>query len=360
MLGLAALAVVAAACAPNATQSSLEPQGSNARTIDALFWPVLWIAAAVFVLVEGLIVYFLFKYRHRAGRDRIPPQIHGNTKLEIGWTILPALVLVGVAVPTVATIFELARKPTGPEVVNVTVIGHQWWWEFRYTDPELQVAEGVPLTTANQLYVPAQRPVYLSLECDPDTQAGIGRAVIHSYWIPELFGKQDCIPGHVNHISFSADQPGSYEGACFEFCGLSHANMRTRVEALGEAEFSTWVEGQKQDAVTPPAGSAAEQGMNLFLNGTFAEGGVCIQCHAIQGPTTAGSEAAAAGLGGPNLTHFASRDCFAGCMFENRDTEQLAAWLRSPPAEKPGSFMPDYALTEPQIDALVAYLEQLK
>jgi cytochrome c oxidase subunit II len=105
VLGLAALAVVAVACAPNATQSSLEPHGSNARTIDALFWPVLWIAAAVFVLVEGLIVYFLFKYRHRAGRDRIPPQIHGNTKLEVGWTILPALVLVGVAVPTVATVF---------------------------------------------------------------------------------------------------------------------------------------------------------------------------------------------------------------------------------------------------------------
>jgi cytochrome c oxidase subunit 2 len=158
----------------------------------------------------------------------------------------------------------------------------------------------------------------------------------------------------VNHISFSADAPGSYEGQCFEFCGLSHANMRTRVEALGASEFSAWAEGQKQDATTPPAGSAAAQGMDLFLKGA------CIQCHTIEGPMSAGGTPAAGGLGGPNLTHFASRDCFAGCIYENRDTEQLAAWLRSPPAEKPGSFMPDYDLTEPQIDALVAYLEQLK
>jgi cytochrome c oxidase subunit II len=358
VLGLTALALVSAACAPNALQDSLQPHGSNARTIDNLFRPVFWIAAAVFFLVEGLILYFLFKYRHRPGRDRIPPQIHGNTRLEVLWTILPVLVLVGVAVPTVATLFDLARKPTGANVVNVTVVGHQWWWEFDYTDEDAQVASGTPLRTANELVVPVDRPVYLSLNCDPDAVTAIGRAVIHSFWIPELFGKQDCIPGHINHISFSADSAGTYYGQCYEFCGLSHANMRARVRALSGADYAAWLAGQKQDAATPPAGSLAAQGMNLFRGTAAGEGGQCIACHAVQGlQTLQGQEVA--GVGGPNLTHFASRDCFAGCSYDVHDQAQVAAWLRSPPAQKPGSFMPDYDLSEAQIKALVAYLEQL-
>jgi cytochrome c oxidase subunit II len=351
--GLLALVVTSAACAPNATQDSLKPHGPNARQIDNLFTPVFWIAAAVFVVVEGLILLFLFRYRHRKGSDRMPPQIHGNTKLEIGWTILPVIVLVGVAVPTVATLFDLARKPTG-DVINVTVVGHQWWWEFDYTDPSMQASTQppAPVKTANELYVPVNRTVYLSLKCDPDFQGGVGNAVIHSFWIPELFGKQDCIPGHVNHITFSADSAGTYYGQCYEFCGLSHANMRERVVALSGPDFDAWAQGQRQDGATPAAGSLADQGRQFFF-GTNGQGGQCLQCHAIQG-TQAGA------IGGPNLTHFASRDCFAGCIFDNHDPEQVAAWLANPPARKPGSNMPNYHLSEDEINALVAYLEQLK
>jgi len=149
-----ALALVAAACAPNASQDSLRPAGPYAEKIDNLFRPVFWIATLVFFVVEGLLLYLVVRYRHRHGRQGIPPQVHGNQRLEIAWTILPALILVGVAVPTVSTIYDLAAEPTG-RVLNVSVIGHQWWWEFDY--PDLSV------NTANELVIPVGQPVYLSL-----------------------------------------------------------------------------------------------------------------------------------------------------------------------------------------------------
>ncbi len=333
VLGLVALVVLVAACAQNASQDSLKPAGPYADKIHALFTPVFWVAAAIFFLVEGGIVLLLVRYRHRRGRDEVPPQIHGNTRLEIAWTILPALVLVGVAVPTVTTIFDLARKPAG-DVLNVTVKGHQWWWEFDY--PDLQV------TTANELVIPTGKPVYLRLE----SVGGLIKdaAVIHSFWVPELAGKQDVVPARTNHMTLEATDPGAYYGQCAELCGLSHANMRFRVLAKSPAEFDAWVSAQRQDALTP-TDSAAVGGMNAFLNGT------CIACHAIQG-TQAG------GIAGPDLTHFAGRDCFAGCIFENTP-ESVARWLENPPAVKPGSWMPDYGLSKEEIDALVAYLETL-
>lgn len=346
-LGLAALVVVSAACAHKTLpQDTLNPQGPYSQQIDDLFTPVFWVAAAVFFIVEGLIVLFLFKYRHRKGQERMPAQIHGNTKLEIGWTILPALVLVVVAVPTVAVIFDQARKPTG-NVLNVTVTGHQWWWEFDYTDADMQTTTGDPIKTADELFIPAGRPVYITLSCDFDKMGGVGNAVIHSFWVPQLAGKTDCIPNHTNHMSLQADHPGSYSGQCLEFCGLSHANMRLRVQAMTPEDFATWTQGQMQDGATPQPGSLAAQGLDAFTHGA------CINCHAVQGTQ-------AAAFGGPNLTHFASRDCFAGCLFDNHDPEQVAAWLRDPPARKPGSNMPNYHLSEDEINALVAYLEQLK
>jgi cytochrome c oxidase subunit II len=366
VLGLAGLAVVATACAPNASQDSLNPQGPYARIADDLFIPVFWIAAAVFFIVEGLILFFLIRYRHRKGRDRLPPQIHGNTRLEIGWTILPALVLVGVAVPTVTTIFELAGKPSG-DVLNVTVQGHQWWWGFEYTDPELSPAptaeDPPPLVTANELVIPAGRPVYLSLESIGGLIGGTpwqrDNAVIHSFWPPELAGKQDVIPSQENHMTIQADGPGVYEGQCLEYCGLSHALMRFQVVAMTESDFDAWVSDQQQDALTPEKGSLAAQGMKLFDGGLPTErGGQCIECHAVQGIT---NEAPLAGNNaGPNLTHFASRDCFAGCTLDNHSADDIEAWLRDPASQKFGSKMPNYHLIDEEIDALVAYLQSLE
>jgi cytochrome c oxidase subunit 2 len=340
---------MAAGCAPNATQSSLKPAGPYARDISNLFTPVFWIAAAIFFIVEGLLLYLAIRYRHRKGRQEIPPQIHGNNKLEIGWTILPALILVGVAVPTVSTIYDLAKNP-GPNAVNVNVVGHQWWWEFDYPDAKI--------VTANELHIPTDRPVYLHLcsagngydqkpapNACQTTPSSVGDAVIHSFWVPELAGKQDVVPGRTNTMLIQADEPGVYTGQCAEFCGLSHAYMRFKVVAQAPADFDAWVRANQADAAVPAEGSLAATGLNDFLNGT------CVACHAIQG-----TEAAA--NGGPNLTHFASRSCFAGCVFDN-DLHNVETWLRDPPSMKPGSWMPNYHLSEEQIRALAAYLETL-
>jgi cytochrome c oxidase subunit 2 len=345
VLGLLALAIAFAACAPNASQDSLKPAGPYAREVKDLFVPVFWVAVAVFVIVEGLIVYFLFKYRHREGRDRMPPQIHGNTRLEIGWTILPAVVLAVVMVPTVATIWDLARKPPSG-ALNVTVVGQQWWWKFEYTDADMQTAAEVPgpITTSSELVIPTGRVVYLTITAGV---GGIGDAEVnHSFWVPELAGGQDAIPNHENHILLQADHPGIYEGQCKEFCGLSHGLMKFHVRAVTPDEFQTWAAGQKEDAIRPTSGLAAS-GFDAFMNGQ------CIQCHAIQGSP-------AQGIAGPDLTHFASRLCFAGCLLGNDNPDDIARWLRDPPAVKPGSFMPNYHLPEDEIQDLIQYLQTLK
>ncbi len=362
VVGLAVPALLLAACVQNASQDSLNPQGPFAQKAYSLFVPVFWIAAAIFFIVEGLLVYFVIRYRHRKGRDGVPPQIHGNSRLEIAWTILPALIFAGVAVPTVTTIFDLARKPTG-DVLNVNVLGHQWWWEFDYTNQNL--------FTANVMYIPVGRPVYLTLcavgrgyaqgvgvpsSCQPGgngpAPANVGAAVVHSFWVPELAGTQDVIPGRTNHLTLEADRPGVYFGQCKEFCGLSHAYMKFRVVALSPPDFEAWVAAQQQDAVTPAPDSLQAKGMDTFLSAG------CIACHAINGLQTSSGQPVNANQG-PNITHFASRDCFAGCWFGNTP-ESVAKWLADPPAVKPGSFMPNYHLSQDQIGSLVAYLESLK
>jgi cytochrome c oxidase subunit 2 len=346
VLGLVALAVLFSACilAPNASQDSLKPAGTYARETKDLYVWVFWVAAAVFVIVEGGIVWILVKYRHRKGRDRMPPQLHGNTRLEIGWTIAPALVLAIVMVPTVATIWDLARTPPAGSL-NVTVTGQQWWWKFQYTDDDMQTLAETPgpITTANELVIPTGRVVYLSIESN---LGGIGDAeVIHSFWVPQLAGKQDAVPNHTNHILLEADQPGVYHGQCAEFCGLSHGIMKFEVRAVTPEEFTTWAQGQKQDAVKPTAGLAAS-GFDAFMNGQ------CVACHAIQG-TPAG------GVAAPDLTHFASRDCMVGCLLDNQNPDDIKRWLENPPGVKPGSFMPNYHLPPDEIDQLVAYLQTL-
>ena len=349
-----ALALVAAACAPNASQDSLRPAGPYAEKIDNLFKPVFWIATLVFFVVEGLLLYLVVRYRHRNGRQGIPPQVHGNQRLEIAWTILPALILVGVAVPTVSTIYDLAAQPTG-RVLNVSVIGHQWWWEFDY--PDLSV------NTANELHIPVGQPVYLSLcaagagyEEQPaphgclEEATNVGDSVIHSFWVPQLGGKQDVVPGRTNNLLIQADRPGIYTGQCAEFCGLSHADMRLKVIAQPRDEFDEWVRVQQADAPTPAGGSLAATGLEVF-------NGQCIACHAVQGNPQA------VNVGGPNLTHLMSRDCFAGCIFD-MTRANLARWLKDPSAVKGGvpggASMPDYNLTDEQIRALVAYLMTLR
>ena len=321
----AALAAVLAACTRDYPYNSLAPAGPVAEKQAGLFWLVFWIAAVVFVLVEGALVYAVWRFRRRSPDDR-PRQVHGNTRLEIAWTIIPALLLAGVAIPTVGTIFDLAESPPG--AMRVEVIGHQWWWEVHY--PDLQ------LVTANEVHIPTGEQVVFELT---------SKDVIHSFSVPRLAGKQDVVPGRTNTLNFSATEPGTYRGQCQEFCGLSHAYMKFRVVAHEPADFEAWVQGQLAQAAAPEAGSLAEQVLPT-----------CLACHTINGVE---GPPAPPQMPAPDLTHVGSRQTLAAGKLPNTEGG-LATWLSDPPAVKAGSKMPDYNLTEDEIDALVEYQRSLK
>lgn len=344
-------------------QSALDPAGEYARKTDELFRITLIIAAVVFVFVEGMIIVAVMKYRRRNNDER-PKQTHGNTVLEIGWTMLPAIVLAIISVPTLALVFELADVPEksdrsvpiaslgDEEVLEVTIVGHQFWWEYQY--PQLGIQ------TANELVIPEGETVVTKVTSVD---------VIHSFWIPRLAGKQDAVPGREVPLLLKADvtgEPTTYYGQCAEYCQLSHANMRAHVVAMPAADFDQWVSEQQKVAAVPSGGDAAA-GRDLFFGA-----GTCSGCHVIWDdeklPTDAeGNEATDPAeramirtLAGPNLTHLFSRDRFAGDIFE-LNSENLHKWIRNAPEEKPGSIMPYFEnLNDDDIDNIVAYLETLQ
>jgi len=293
---------------------------------------ILWIAALVFIVVEALLIYAVWRYRAKPSEpDTLPRQIHGNTPIEIAWTIAPAIVLAIVFVMTIRTMGVVAAPPPATaagEPLLIKVIGHQWWWEVQY--PELGIV------TASDIHDPVGRPVQFELTSGD---------VIHSFWVPELQGKTDVIPGRTNNSHFTVDQPGEYLGMCAEFCGAQHARMRFKVIAESPEEFETWVANQ-QSPPAEPATPLAQQGQQAFMTNA------CIGCHTIDGT-------AAQGKTGPNLTHFGSRDTIAAGTLSNTP-ENLARWLRNPQEVKPGALMPNLNLSETTIDQLVAYLESLQ
>jgi cytochrome c oxidase subunit 2 len=341
--------------------------------IDELWELVLVLATAVFVLVMAAYLISLVRFRERKNDDRRPKQVHGNTRLEITWTIIPAVLLAVLAVPTVRGIFELRSPPEGEGVLQVQVTGHQWWWEYVY--PDIIGDDGRPLTTANELHIPAGVEVNLTMTSGD---------VIHSYWVPPLNGKRDLVPGRVSQLTLTADEeaatvdlgfgPGVILGQCAEFCGLSHANMRQRVVVEDQASFDAWVAEQFAPAVVPETGPIADAYV------TFT--GVCVACHQATvalpdgtvetvGPDnfiTARPDIEFKSSYGPNLTHFGSRATFAGASIDNT-REHLAEWLADPSALKPmlpqyndlpeGRIlgMPNFNLTNEEIDNLVMMLE---
>ncbi|MHB8671144.1 MAG: cytochrome c oxidase subunit II [Acidimicrobiales bacterium] len=334
LLGLALL--VLNGCARHAPQDTLRPASPAGRSIQHLFVPVFWIAVGVFVLVQGLLLVGLFRFRDRGGDDQPEPrQVHGNTRLEIGWTAAPALLLLFfVAVPTLPVLFRLARSPS-KDAVHVTVVGHQFWWEYRYTD--------LGVVTANELHFPAGRDVSLRLD---GTLKESPADVIHGFWVPRLNGKRYMLPGRVNRLTLHADHPGIYLGQCTEFCGLSHANMRLQAIAQTEADFARWVDAQRQNAPTPTdLTSPAGLGYQAF------ESRGCAGCHTVNGYSK--------GMVGPNLTHIYSRNGFAGEIL-TMSGDNLRRWLKDPPAVKPGSRMPNLKLSDQDINNLVAYLQTLR
>jgi cytochrome c oxidase subunit 2 len=356
---LLALALAVVACG-EAPQTVLDPAGEYAAGPDQLFRWVLLIALGVFVLVQGLIIYAVVKFRERKDDPSLPVQVHGNTKLEIFWTVIPALILAGIAVPTVQSVFELAETPD--DAITVEVIGHRWWWEYRYPDHG-------GFATANELVIPKDVPVKLEMRAE---EAGSSQGgVIHSYWIPALAGKQDVVPGRITTLNLQADETGVFLGQCTEYCGLSHGNMRQYATVVEQGEFDQWVEEQNQPAAEP-TDELAQRGKELFgaLPGRER---ACASCHAIRGTD------AQANIG-PDLTHLMSREKYAGAILDlyvpaeedtdiswtdEVDTELLAEWLRNPgelKAMQPGAGygMPDLNLDEDEIEALVAYLTTLR
>ncbi|HUH08717.1 MAG TPA: cytochrome c oxidase subunit II [Egibacteraceae bacterium] len=346
LAGIALLAVGCGALDERPVQSALDPAGPVARAQDQLWNIVFPIAVGVFVLVQGAIIFAMIRYRSRGDEATPPNQIEGNTRLEVLWTIIPALILAGIAVPTVRTIFVQAAAPE--EALEVRVIGKQYFWEFQYEDP----ATGDTVHTATELHIPTGMPVLLSMESHGIGGEGAADGVIHSFWVPRLAGKQDVVPGHVRPLIIEADEPGEYHGQCAEFCGLSHANMLFTVVAHEPADFDAWLTAEAEPASAEGLEGLAAEGERAF------ETAGCIGCHAVRGETSEGEPREFLRIG-PDLTHLMSRGTFAGGVFETTP-ENLAAWIADPPGVKPGAQMPDLGLDEETIDALVAYLTTLK
>ena len=322
-LAVTALALAACGATP---QTTLEPTTEAARTARDLLLFVFWAMVVTFVLVEGALLYVLIRFRRRSG-DGIPPQTHGHTPLEIGWTIAPAVLVVIIVVLTVPAIFSNARA-AGPDALQVRAIGHQWWFEFQY--PELGVV------TANELHLPVDRDVEIQLESND---------VLHSFWVPSLRGKLDMVPGRVNRFTIKPEVSGTFLGQCAEFCGTAHALMKFTVVVEPQATFDAWVENQLTDRV-PPTSELAREGEEMLTLGG------CVACHTIRGTDSAG-------LLGPDLTHMGSRAHIAAGLLENTP-ENMRLWLSDPQGVKPGNTMVIPELTGDQLDALVAYLQGLK
>ena len=359
LFGMLAVALLLLACDANARQSTFSTSGPVAEKQLFLFNLLLWVMVGVFVLVEGALLYAVIKFRRRPG-DPLPKQIHGNTPLEITWTIIPTVLILVLGGWSVWILFDVENPPASAagDILEVTVTGHQWWWEFEYHDAD---GNGTFISTANELKIPVGRPVEILLQSDD---------VIHSFWVPKLAGKVDVVPTRNNRMWFQADEAGRYYGQCAEFCGTAHAQMRFMVEAMPEENYLAWVAGFGQ----PPELSArAQQGQQVF-NGT----GGCILCHTangadspavvearVQGFLTTGAIAP-----GPNLTDLATRQTFAAGL-EDLNRENLRIWLNNPHDIKPGNYMGDLAaiyqtsdgrasLSQEEISLLIEYLLSLK
>ena len=375
LLGMLALLLLLVAGCSTGKQSTWDPLGPVADKQLELFNVLLWVMVAVFVFVEGILLYAIIRYRSRPGR--VPSRTHGNLPLEIAWTIIPTILVLGLGIWSVFTLFELDEPPSSEQnVLQVNVTAHQWWWEFEYPD----AGGGKRITTANELRIPVDRAVKLNLNSDD---------VLHSFWVPKLAGKLDIIPTRTNKMWFKADSdkidslPATLYGQCAELCGVAHALMRFRVHVLSEDDYEEWV--SNFGPPTPLTGRA-EEGKTTFLVN-------CAICHTINpadpvtGKSVSDFDDSAAQqsrlenfltgddltlVPAPNLTDLRFRQTIgAGLMDLN--VQNLRKWLHNPDDVKPGNLMaakaPVYRqgtlkgninLSEDEVEGLIEYLLQLQ
>ena len=293
---------------------------------------MLGITGAIFVVVAGLLVYILVRFRGGAGSEGTdPPQIYGSQRIELAWTLVPLLIVVVLFLTTARYLFaiELTRPTAG--ALEVTMVGHQWWWEIRY--PALGIV------TANELHLPLSlpegtSPTFITLQ---------SADVIHSFWVPQLAGKLDLIPNKTNRLWLDPRRPGTYVGQCAQFCGVQHAGMLLRVVVHPKPEFDAWAAAQRSPAADEPS---AHLGRQVF------ESVACVSCHTVRGTR-------ANGLFGPDLTHLMSRTTIGSGVIDNTP-EHLRAWIDDPNHLKPGVLMPAMALSREDLDQVVAYLATLR
>jgi cytochrome c oxidase subunit 2 len=308
------------------------PASTPAQSIFDLSIFVLEVTAAVFVVVFSLLLYAVVKFRRRSTTDgREPAQIYGSSQLELAWTVVPVLIVVTLFLAAARVIASIQNAPKPDSAIDVTVIGHQFWWEYRF--PSLKVV------TANELHIPVSNPAHPT----PTFLTLLSADTDHSFWVPRLAGKTDLIPNHPNSMWVDPHETGLFLGQCAQYCGTQHAMMLLRVYVQTRAEFDQWIREQSQPAQST---GVISDGQKIF------ERTACINCHAVAGT-------AANGRFGPDLTHLMSRDTIASGAAPNTP-ENLRNWIRNPDAIKPGSKMPAMGLSDPELDAVTQYLETLR
>jgi cytochrome c oxidase subunit 2 len=318
-----------------AIQHALAPAGPQAAHIADLWWITVAASAIVFVAILAALAIALWR-RPRATEATAgdPRPLHEHEprprRAVFVATAVSAAGLFGLLVASVMTDHALANLPLR-DPLAIEIVAHQWWWDIHYSDPEPSKS----FSTANEVHIPVGRPVLLTLK---------SADVIHSFWVPNLHGKRDLIPGRTATFPIQADKAGTYRGQCAEYCGAQHAYMGMFVVAEAPEAFERWRAAQAASAPEPTG--AAAQGRDLFLSGS------CMLCHAVRGTT-------ADGRTGPDLTHVASRKTLAAGRLPN-DAQTMTQWITDPQQFKPGTNMPAHALPAAQMQALVAYVESLK
>ena len=293
---------------------------------------VLSVTGFIFVTVFTLIVYCVVKFRRRKGDDgHEPPQVYGSNQMELAWTVIPIIIVFVLFLATARVLHSVEDAPEPPTAVDITVIGHQYWWEYRY--PKLGVV------TANELHVPVSDPAHPT----PTFLKLLSADTDHSFWVPQLAGKTDLIPNHPNEMWIDPHDAGLYIGQCAQYCGTQHAKMLLSVYVDNPEEFAAWVSAQRQ-----PANQDEKEAAGRHVFETTA----CLNCHAVGGTNGTGRF-------GPDLTHLMSRHTLASGAAENT-RENLRLWIENPDAIKPGSLMPAMKLSDADLDALVRYLETLR
>jgi cytochrome c oxidase subunit 2 len=329
---LAAGLCMGAPANPSQIPNIFKPESTPADSIFRLSLLVLTITTVIFLVVFNLLAYSVVKFRKRGGDDgREPPQVYGSNQVELAWTVIPVLIVLVLFLATARVIHSIQDAPKPPGTIEVTAIGHQFWWEFRY--PALGVV------TANELHVPVSDPSNPS----PTFITLLSADTDHSFWVPRLAGKTDLIPNRANSTWIDPHETGVYLGQCAQYCGTQHAKMLLRVYVDSRERFDHWVQEERKPAL---ANGTAEEGRRIF------ETTACINCHTISGTV-------ADGRFGPDLTHLMSRDTIASGAAPNT-RESLRNWIQNPDSIKPGSLMPAMKLNEKDADALTAYLETLR